>query len=243
MGRHTLPRTERVPVSVHIRGGVQTSDSSKLPRVDRLKLELAWRGVLSTGGLPICSHRALVGRESRQAIEACGPALVGSGRLQARIFLPNQDPFGVEAKLNAFNARTEVGRRAVLVHAYSADPPAAFVIPFVVRQAGSSRTVLTTTIRRAVGRWPHVANFRIDVSRRFSYRGQRRSFLNASCPIPPNFTAGFLSFARATYFFADGRRLKVESVRSRHPERSSARPPAHYSLRASGAANGDDCVA
>ena len=32
--------------------------------------------------------------------------------------------------------------------------------------------------------------------------------------MPPKFTAGFLSFARATYTFAGGEELAIESVRS-----------------------------
>jgi hypothetical protein len=210
-----LPRRQRVPVAVHLSGGIETADKSAIPRVDRLKLELAWRGLLSTHGLPVCPRRRLASIESRQAIADCGAAMVGGGRLYAKIFVPNQAPFGIRARLLAFNGRTKVGRTAVLVHAYTPDPPTAFVIPFVVkRQPGAFRTVLVATLRRAVGIWPHVSRFRIDVSRDFSYRGERRSYLSASCPVPPRFTAGFLSFARATYTIAGGEELTIESVRS-----------------------------
>lgn len=210
-----LPRHERAPVAVDLAGGVQTTDGSPLPRVDRLKLELAWRGLLSTKGLPNCPRARLTSTYSRQALAACGRSLVGKGKLNAKIFLPNQNPFGVRANLLAFNGRTKAGRPAVLVHAYTTDPPVSFVIPFTVkRQPGAFRTVLVTTIRRAVGSWPHVSNFRIQVSRNFTYNGRRHSYLSASCPVPPNFTAGFLSFARATYTFAGGDQLQIESVRS-----------------------------
>jgi hypothetical protein len=210
-----LPRRKRVPVAVHISGGIETADRSALPRVDRLKLELAWRGLLSTQGLPICPRRRLFSIESRQAITDCGRALVGRGRLHAKIFVPNQAPFAIRATLLAFNGKTKVGRPAILVHAYTPDPPTAFVIPFSVRrQGGAFRTVLVATLRRAVGTWPHVSRFRIDVARSFSFRGERRSYLSASCPVPPRFTAGFLSFARATYTIAGGEELSIESVRS-----------------------------
>ena len=74
--------------------------------------------------------------------------------------------------------------------------------------------MLITTIRRSVGPWPHVADFQIDVSRSFTYRGKHQSYLSASCPVPKGFTAGFLSFARATYTFEGGKQLTIESVRS-----------------------------
>jgi hypothetical protein len=210
-----LPRDHAVPVAVSLRGGVKTADASPLPRVNRLKIEFAWRGDLLTKGLPVCPQVALKGLATSQALAVCEGALVGRGKLWAKVFFPEQDPFGVHAYLLAFNGRTKVGRRAVLIHAYTTDPPISFVIPFVVhRHPGSFHTVLVTTIRRAVGTWPHVASFKVDIARSFKLRGKRRSYMNASCPLPPHFTAGFLSFARATYSFAGGEDLTTESVRS-----------------------------
>jgi hypothetical protein len=194
---------------------VDTVDHSPLPRVNRLKLELGWRGELLTRGLPICPQVSLKGLGTEQALDQCGDALVGRGKLSARIFVPGQDPFGVRAYLLAFNGRTRVGRRAIIVHAYASKPPISFVIPFVVhRQTGAFHTVLVTTIRRSVGTWPHVASFKVDIGRSFVHDGERRSYLNARCPLPSAFTVGFVSFARATYSFADGRDVKVEAVRS-----------------------------
>lgn len=210
-----LPRDRPAPVTVNLSGGIATSDASPLPRVNRIRLELAWRGRLDTRGLPVCPRARLRSSDSDRALEMCGGARVGEGRLYAKIFVPNQEPFGVRARLLAFNGKTEAGRPAVWVHAYAADPPISFVLPFTVRhQPGSFRTVLVTTIRRSVGPWPHVANFRISVAREFTYRGERHSYLNASCPVPRRFSAGFLSLARATYTFADGRKLRPQVVRS-----------------------------
>jgi hypothetical protein len=183
--------------------------------VNRLKLELGWRGELLSKGLPVCPQVRLKGLATRQAVMSCGGALVGRGKLRATIFVPGQDPFPVRAYLLAFNGRTKVGRRAVLVHAYASRPPISFVIPFVVhRQAGAFHTVLVTTLRRSVGTWPHVASFKVDIARSFEHDGKRRSYLNAKCPLPSTFTAGFVSFARATYTFAGGKDLSTESVRS-----------------------------
>jgi hypothetical protein len=210
-----LPRDRSAPVAVHLAGGVETDNGAPLPRVNWIRLELAWRGRLHTRGLALCPRRRLRGTDSRHALELCGAALVGHGKLFAKIFVPNQAPFGIHARLLAFNGRAKSGRPAVWVHAYSADPPVSFVLPFAVRhQPGTFRTVLVTTIRKSVGPWPHVANFSITVQRKFRYHGKLESYLNASCPVPANFTAGFLSFARATYSFADGRQLRPQAVRS-----------------------------
>lgn len=210
-----LPRHRPVPVAVRLAGRVLTADVSPIPRVNWIKLELGWRGRLDTLGLPVCSFRRLQFSTSQQVLDRCGPALVGHGRLFAKIFVPKQSPFGVHSKLLAFNGRTKEGGPRVLVHAYTPSPPVAFVIPFSVHhQPGSFRTVLITTIRKSVGPWPRVSNFQIVVSRSFAHRGKRHSYLKASCPVPQRFSAGFLSFARATYSFNDGHQIKVEAVRS-----------------------------
>lgn len=210
-----LPRGKTAPVAVHLAGRVETTDESPLPRVNWIRLELAWRGVLDTNGLARCPSSRLIGTDTALALSRCGDAQVGKGHLFAQVFVPHQSPFDVHAQLVAFNGRTKAGRPAVLVHAYSAQPPVSFVIPFTVRhKPGAFRTVLITTIRRSVGPWPHVSSFQIDVSRSFSDSGVRHSYLSASCPVPKQFTAGFLSFARATYTFEGGNQITTESVRS-----------------------------
>jgi hypothetical protein len=210
-----LPRHRPAPVAVHLAGQVLTADRSALPRVNWIRLELAWRGVLDTHGLPVCPQIRLLSTDTRQAVERCGESRVGEGRIFAQVFAPNQSPFDVHGDLVAFNGSTKAGRPAVLVHAYSPHPPISFVLPFTVHhRSGSFRTVLITTIRRSVGPWPHVANFDISISRNFDHNGSRRSYLSASCPVPKGFTAGFLSFARATYTFEGGKQLTIDSVRS-----------------------------
>lgn len=210
-----LPRDHLAPVGVRLEAGIQTANAAPLPRVKEIRLELAWRGTLHAHGLPVCRKRRLRGVDSRGALAACRGALVGRGRLYARIFLPHQEPFGLHSHLLAFNGRTERGQPAVWVLAYSSDPPVSIVIPFHVRhQPGRFRTVLVSVVPRSVGPWPHFARFHMLVSRRFAYRGRVHSYLSASCPLPPRFSAGFLSLARATFVLAQGPSLTAETVRS-----------------------------
>jgi hypothetical protein len=217
---NVLPRDHRAPVAVDLSGGVRTTDGSPIPRVNWIKLELAYRGQLFRHGLTVCPQVRLESTDDQQAMSACGPAIVGRGKLYAEIFVPNQEPFGVHAHLLAFNGQTKKGLPAVLVHAYTSNPPVSFIIPFTVHhKVGQFRTVLVTTIRRSVGPWPHVANFQIRVARKFRVHGLERSYLSASCPSPPGFTGGFLSLARATYTFAGGAQISKEIVRSCHSTR------------------------
>lgn len=219
-----LPRHHPAPVVVRLAGQAATSDRTPLPRVNWIKLELAWRGVLDTKGLAVCPRVRLIGKMSGQAMRSCGSALVGRGGLDADVFIPNQKPFAVHARLLAFNGQTKAGEPAVMVHAFAPSPPVSFVIPFSVHhREGAFRTVLVSMIRKTVGPWPHVANFNIAISRSFNYRGRTHSYVSASCPVPRSFTAGFLSFARATYTFEGGKQVATESVRSCRAREPSAR--------------------
>jgi hypothetical protein len=208
-----LPRQQPAPVTLHLEGGLQTADGKLLPRVTVMELGLPGQGVLSTRGLPVCSQRRLRNTRRAEALAACGPALVGRGSLQAELVVPSQAPFTIRARLLAFNGRAG-GRRAVILHAITADPPTVAVLPFVVRP-GSGRFGMTLVahLPAALGPWPHLAHFEMTLSRRYSYRGHARSYLSASCPIPRRFTAGFFSFARASFTLAGGRRIGTAIAR------------------------------
>ena len=139
----TLPRDQPAPVAVKLEGSLRNADGSPLPRVTRVELALPQQGVLSTYGLPTCTQRKLRTRSSKDALAACRSALVGRGRAEMTVQIPNQEPFAIHLRLLAFNAR--VGeKRAVLLHAYTAEPPLAVVLPFlyIMARAVSERCSL-----------------------------------------------------------------------------------------------------
>ena len=209
----SLPRERAAPVAVDLEGSLRTADGSPLPRVTRVEIGLPQQGVLSTYGLPTCARRKLVVTSSANALAACQGALVGRGRVDLTVRVPHQTPFAIHTRLLAFNARID-DRRGVLLHAYTAHPPLAVVLPFIFSQ-GSGRFGTTLAANLPVlGSWARVARFRMVLWRRYAYRDRRFSYLSASCPIPKQFTAGFFSFARIAYKLADGRRASTAIARS-----------------------------
>lgn len=208
-----LPRDRLAPVAVRLEGGLQTADGALLPRVRTIELGLPGQAVITTGGLPTCTLRQLRNRTSEQALISCRRALVGHGAMQADVVLPHQGPFRIHARLLAFNARVD-GHRTVIVHAVAAHPPTAVVLPFRIRR-GSGRfgTALVADLPGALGPYPHFSHFELTLSRRYSYRGRRYSYLSSSCPIPKRFTAGFFSFAKADFTLAGGRRVGTAIAR------------------------------
>jgi hypothetical protein len=170
--------------------------------------------VIDTHGLPVCPVRKLRNTTDKAALASCRDALVGRGDLEAQVFVPNQDPFVVHARILAFNGLVG-GRRAVIFHAFAAEPPTVVVLPFLLRlETGRVRTRLVADLPPELGPWPHFAHFEVKLFRRFRFGGRERSYLSASCPIPKQFTAGFFSFAKASFTLAGGRRVGTSITRS-----------------------------
>lgn len=209
-----LPRDRAAPIAVRLEGSLRTTNGTRLPRVRTIELALPTQGVLHTAGLPVCSPRRLRFATTAQARRACAPAQVGRGRLGAEVVLPGQAPFAIDARVLVFNARVK-GRRAVVMHAFGDGLPVAVVLRFVIAQTqGRLGLRLIAHLSRALGPWPRFARFDLTLSRRYSYRGKRHSYLSASCPIPKAVTAGFFSLAQTTLTLGDGGRIGTEIIRS-----------------------------
>jgi hypothetical protein len=209
-----LPRDHSAPVSLRLSGGLQTTDGSPVPRVTRVELGLPGKGLLDVRGLPICRPRELRDATPTGALRVCGDALVGHGEIDAEIRLPNQNPFRIDGRLRAFNGRID-GRKAVILHAFSPDPPSAIVLPFVLRlHPGRFKTRLIADLPASLGPWPHFTNFEIHLFRRYRYHGRTKSYISASCPIPKRQSAGFFSLAQASFLLEDGRRIGTGIARS-----------------------------
>lgn len=209
-----LPRDRPAAVSVQLKAGLQTADSTTLPRVTRVELGIPGQGLISSRGLPTCTARRLRNITTTGALEACRPALIGSGLMVAQVKIPSQPAFAVHARLLAFNGKVH-GQRAVIVHGIALRPPTVVVLPFLIHlRPGKFGTVLTAHLPANLGPWPRFARFEMNFHRRYIYRGRERSYISASCPLPPRVPLGFFSFAKATFTLADGRRISKGIARS-----------------------------
>ena len=209
----TLPRAHNAPVAVHLHSGIHTAAGIPLPPRQEGSSRTGLQRRARHSWLASLPQVPLRARTPAKPFHSVGSALVGQGHLYGRIFLPGQLPFSLHANLLAFNGKTSQGRTSVWILAYSPNPPVSFVLPFHVRrEPGPFPTVLVSAIPRNVGPWPHFAQFNIVISRHFRHQGRMHSYLSASCPLPPRFTSGLLSLARATFTVEVGSDLSVETV-------------------------------
>jgi hypothetical protein len=200
----SIPRHRLTPISLTLEGSARRENGPP-PRLRQIEFAFGARGGLETKGLPICPRARLRSATTQQALARCRDALVGRGEITAEVPFNPSDPIPVRATVLVFNGRSQ-GRPAAWVHAYSATPPASFVLPFHLERPsqGTYGVLMSSPIGRSLGLWPRLRSFKITFGRRYRAGGETRSYLNARCPLARSLTRLSVPFARATYEFAPG---------------------------------------
>jgi hypothetical protein len=204
-----LPRKGVAPISVSVGGDIATTDKSPPPRLLNLSIELNRNGRIDSAGLPTCPYDALEPASSKRALSACRSALVGRGTFDAEIALPGQQPYPAKGTMLAFNGRSH-GKPVLFGHIYSPRPFAnSFVIVFQIDKTGNGTfgTKLAAQLPRALGNWGNLTGIELNLDRRYSYKGERRSYVSAGCPAPKGAGGAVFSLARTTFGFEGGRKL------------------------------------
>ncbi len=210
-----LPRTRLAPITVSVAGTVKTLSGERPPALRKIKIELNRSGELNSHGLPVCRYDQLVAVEPARALAACGDALVGEGEYVGKSAFPEQATFPSQGHILAFNGVYH-GREVILAHVYGTDPvPITRLIVFDIHRIGGTYgTVITGSLPDAVNHYGYVQGLALRLHRNYTYRGQRRSYLSATCAAPNGFTAAAFPFARASMTFADERTLSSTLTRS-----------------------------
>lgn len=211
----TLPRHGLAPVEVSISTRITTARKAAPRQLRKLVIGVNRVGRLDYRGLPACTMRQVQPASTANALAACGAAKVGEGSFSADVRIPEQSPYPSSGKLIAFNG-VERGRHVILAHIYGTDPlPTSLTIPLRIGTArGTFGTTLTAFLPQAAPNVGFVTGMRLNLGRRFSSHGRRRSYLAAGCPAPRGFPGAAFPLAKATYSFAGG--VKLSSVISRN---------------------------
>jgi hypothetical protein len=210
-----LPRHANAPIGVRVDGTVRTLSGERPPALRFISIAINRGGEVNTRGLPVCDRSQIEPATSRQALEACGPALVGTGRYTGAVSLAEQGAFPLRGRLLAFNAVVD-GQRAILAHVYGKDPvPNSRIIVFRVRRSsGTFGTLITAALPVRLNRYGYLKRIVLNLHRDFVHRGRARSYLTAACAAPPGFSSAVFPFVRVGMAFADGRKLASTLIRS-----------------------------
>ncbi len=210
-----LPRHGAAPVGIAVDAEIISTDGGDPPQLRRIAIAINRHGHFDSAGLPRCRLRDIQPSTTVNALEACRDSLVGEGHFSANVKLPEQSPFPSEGKVLAFNGRMQ-GRQVILAHIYGTQPvPTSYVLPFLISESrGTYGTVLEASLPQATGNWGYVTGLRMNLRRRFSANGKRRSYLSAGCPAPPGFPSVVFPLARTSFDFAGG--MTLVSILSRN---------------------------
>jgi hypothetical protein len=198
---HTLPRERPAPVSVKVEGKVATADGSHPPALRWLEIKIHRNGRLDAEGLRTCSASSLQSTSTATALARCRSALVGKGSFHAVVSLGREVPTG--GKILAFNSR-RAGREALVLHLFAGTPVRfTLVVPLTIGhlKEGQFGTILRAKIPKLAGGLGSVTEIDLTIGRRYSFRGERRSYVSAACSAPKSLPGGIFNFARANFRF------------------------------------------
>ncbi len=211
---HVLPRHGTAPVGIVVDAKIGATGGQDPPQLRRITIAINRNGHFNSKGLPVCRVEQIQPSTTDGALAACRRSLVGEGQFSANVKLPEQSPFPSAGKVLAFNG-TVNGRPAILAHIYGTKPaPTSTVLPFVLRKGhGTYGTTLEASLPQATGSWGYVTGLRMNLRRRFTYRGHSRSFLSAGCPAPAGFPSAAFPLAKTGFAFAGS--LTLDAVLTR----------------------------
>lgn len=209
-----LPRSGSAPVKVSVEVSIAPEGGREMPRLRRISIAINRHGKIDSTGLPDCQDFEIQPSTSAKALQACRRSLVGRGRMEARLLLPEQAPLPSRGEILAFNGTYE-GKPAILAHVYGTDPvPTSFTLPFVIKRSkGLFGTKLVATLPRTASNWGYITDIELTLQRRYRWGGKARSFAVAGCPAPRGFPSAVFPFAKATLGF-EGKGLELVAVRT-----------------------------
>jgi hypothetical protein len=207
-----LPREGRAPVAVSIDWKVSTQDGSEPPTLKKLQIEINRNGILDPTGLPLCPYAKIQPASTQRALSNCRSSLVGTGGFSALVGLEGQENYVAKGRMVLFNSE-RAGKPVLFGQIYSSFPfTNSFVIVFKVDRHphGAYGTTLSATLPPRLRAWGNLTEISMRLQRKFSYKGQRRSFLSAGCPAPKGFGAAPFRLAHTSFAFDGG--LQVNST-------------------------------
>lgn len=210
-----LPRHVNAPITVRVDGTVRTLSGERPPALRFISIAINRGGRIETKGLPVCKRSEIEAASSARALAACRGALLGSGRYVAGVTFPEQATLPLQGKVLAFNTVID-GERAILAHIFGSHPfPNSRIFVFHVHNSrGTFGTILTASLPKSINENGYLRRIVLNLRRDYVYRGQKRSYLSASCGAPSGATIGVFPFVRVGMAFADGRKLASTLIRT-----------------------------
>ncbi len=196
-----LPKRGKAPITARLNGEIETRDGTHPPAVETLDLDIDRTIEVDAVGLPVCRASQLQSRSSADAKRACPDAIVGSGKTEVEVAFPEQAPFRSTGPLVLFNGGVQGRTTTLFLHAYVDVPaPTAVVVKATITRINRGRFGLriAAKVPKIAGGSGSATMFDLKVGRKYTYKGERKSFLVAGCPTGIWLTKGDVKFSDGT---------------------------------------------
>lgn len=180
----SLPKHEDAPIKLYGGGKASTKSGELPPIVETLEIEFDRHGHVETTGLEVCKSSKLQSTTVAAAREACPNAIVGKGRGSAVVAFPESKSIRISSPITLFNGPKKHGDDTVIAHAYTTVPvPTTFIVPVVIEKVHHGVYGYRTKARipKIAGGAGHPISGNVTVNKRWTYKGERYSFVNARC--------------------------------------------------------------
>ncbi len=198
-----LPKNVDAPILIKGHGSIGTADGTLPPIIKTLTFEFDKHGSVETRGLPVCRAAQLTNTTVAQARQHCPKAIVGKGLGKAVVVFPGSRPIPARSPITLFNGPKKGANPTVVAHAYTTIPvPTTFIVPITIQKIHNGRYGYRTQadIPPIAGGYGVPTYGSLKVNRKWIYKGEKLSFVNARC------ADGRLQ-ARGDFTFNDGTRL------------------------------------
>jgi hypothetical protein len=179
-----LPKHEDAPITLHGGGKLSTVSGAIPPIVETLTIEFDRHGSVQTAGLPTCTGGKLEATDVSTARRRCPGAIVGKGFGSAIVAFPEQKPIHISSPITIFNGPRKHGDPTVYAHAFTTVPvPTTFVIPVVIETISKGVYGYRTKARipKIAGGAGHPISGSLTIGRKWTFKGQKHSYVNARC--------------------------------------------------------------
>jgi hypothetical protein len=194
-----LPRRQFAPIDFQGHFDIAAKGGGKPVALEQAVIDFDRDGRLSVAGLPTCPTERVAEAGTAEARRACAGAVVGTGSIEALVDFGG-NAVAASSPLTLFNGPRLDGDPTVIVHAHFTVPATqtfAIVVP-IERRPGGFRYRATLDLPPIAGGLGAVTHVDVDVGRRFSAGGRRRSYVSAHCSDGVLRTHGRFTFADGT---------------------------------------------
>lgn len=195
----TLPRHRFSPIELQGFFDVGAKTGGKPVALDRVVVGFDHDGRLSAGGLPVCAPEQVASASTEEARQLCRGAIVGTGKVEAMISLP-EGPVPASSPLTIFNGPRLNGSPTVVLHAFTTVPATqyyAIVVP-IEKQRGEFRYRATVEVPPIAAGLGAITRLEVEIGRRFRVAGKPRSYVSARCSDSIIRTFGAFTFEDGT---------------------------------------------